>query len=607
MPADRVPADRVPDDRLPDDRAPGAADWWHVATGDPMFTECPFGLAVIDPSGRVLAANAALAAIHGLAVADLTGRMAASLDGPMGQPDFLAALLHVVEAGEPETDRIVRGTVPGTDSSFMCTFGLWPIGGPDGLRGVGVTVAEVSEDQAALTRLEQVRARLALVNEAELRMGFSQDVVGCAEQLPLVAVPSFADAAAIGLFDSPVPLNVLPEHGFDPPPGTMLRTVAATLRPGLPKLRPKDYARPFPVPHEVRAALRRQRAELSGAGSQGDLGEPALGDTDIGPVTPEAPPLRTYLVEAGMHSRIVAPLIARGRALGAVMFSRVGGSPAFEADDVRTAEELGLRAAASIDNAQAHARQRHAVRTLQRHLLPRDLPAVAGLSVAHAYQPARSDRLAGGDWYDVIPLADGRVALVVGDVTGHGLQAAALMGQLRVAVRAVARLGLPPAALLTHVDSLMDDFAVDGELATCAYAVLDVAKRTLTWARAGHPPPLLLAPGRTGRVLDGPPNALLGIGGIQFEQTSCDVPEGAAVVLYSDGLVERRGHDIDTGIKDLVLALDAAVAEAVVPGVPGGAAGGAALSAQGLRDAAMRVLPADPEDDVAVLVARLVG
>ncbi|WP_436774838.1 PP2C family protein-serine/threonine phosphatase, partial [Yinghuangia sp. YIM S09857] len=521
----------------------------------------------------------------------------ASLDGPLGHPDLLAALLNVVEAGEPQTDRIVRGTVRGTDLSFMCTFGLWPMRGPGGdLLGVGATVTDVSEDQAALTRLEQVRSRLALVNEAELRMGFSQDVVGCAEQLPLVAVPSFADAAAVGLFETPIPLNVLPEHGFDPPPGTMLRTVAATLRPGLPTLRPKDYGRLFPVPPEVRAALRRQRAELSGTGSEGDLGEPALGDTDIGPVTPDAPPLRTYLVEAGMHSRIVAPLIARGRALGAAMFARVAGSPAFEPDDVQTAEELGLRAAASVDNAQAHARQRHAVRTLQRHLLPRDLPAVSGLSLAHAYQPARSDRLAGGDWYDVVPLADDRVALVVGDVTGHGLQAAALMGQLRVAVRAVARLDIPPAALLAHVDSLMDDFAVDGELASCVYAVLDRTHRTLTWARAGHPPPLLLAPGHPGRILDGPPNALLGIGGIVFEETSYEMPDDGVVVLYSDGLVERRGYDIDTGIRDLVRTLDAAAAEA-------DAADG--VTAKGLRDAALRVLPSDPEDDVAVLVARM--
>lgn len=582
---------------VPGDGAPGASRtpdppaWWQTAAADPMFTDCPFGLAILDPTGRVLAANGTIAAIHGLSADELRGRAAASLDGPLGHPDLLAALLNVVDAGEPQTDRVVRGTVPGTDTSFMCTFGMWPMHGPEGLLGIGATVTDVSEDQAALTRLEQVRARLALVNEAELRMGFSQDVVGCAEQLPLVTVPSFADGAAIGLFDTPIPLNVLPEHGFDPPPGTMLRTVAATLRPGLPVLRPKDYGRPFPVPPEVRAALRRQRAELSGTGSEGDLGEPALGDTDIGPVTPDAPPLRTYLVEAGMHSRIVAPLIARGRALGAAMFARVGGSPAFEPDDVQTAEELGLRAASSIDNAQAHARQRHAVRTLQRHLLPRDLPAVAGLSFAHAYQPASTDRLAGGDWYDVIPLADDRVALVVGDVTGHGLQAAALMGQLRVAVRAVARLDIPPAALLAHVDSLMDDFAVDGELATCVYAVLDRTRRTLTWARAGHPPPLLLAPGRPGRILDGPPNALLGIGGIVFEQTSCDMPGDGAVVLYSDGLVERRGYDIDTGIRDLARTLDAAVAEGA--------------SAEGLRDAALRVLPSDPEDDVALLVARM--
>ncbi|NUU21878.1 MAG: serine/threonine-protein phosphatase, partial [Streptomycetaceae bacterium] len=217
---------------------------------------------------------------------------------------------------------------------------------------------------------------------------------------------------------------------------------------------------------------------------------------------------------------------------------------------------------------------------------------VPGLSFAYAYQPARTDRLAGGDWYDVIPLAEDRLALVVGDVTGHGLQAAALMGQLRVAVRAVARVGLPPAALLAHVDSLMDDFAVDGELASCVYAVYDTKRYVLTWSRAGHPPPLLLTPGRPTRVLDGPANTLLGIGGISFEQTSCGVPPGSTVLLYSDGLVERRGVDIETGIKDLTGAVDAAVAEGP-------------QNADRLRDAALRVLPADPEDDVALLIAQL--
>lgn len=583
---------------VPDSKAPrgDAARWWKDIAAAAMFADCPFGLVVLSRARRVLTVNAAFADLHGLPAEELAGRRSATLDGPLSHPELQAALLRVVETREPCIQRVIRGGRPGTDQSYVCTFGAWPIRGPRGLRGIGLTITDIA-DEGALTRLEQVRARLSLVTEVELRMGFSQDVVGCAEQLPLVSVPSFADAAAIGLFDAPVPLSALPDHGFEPPPGTTLRTVAASVHPGITALRtiaPKDYAQPFPVPPEVRAALIRQRAELSGTGKDGEVGELALADTDIGLVGPDAPPLRMFLVEAGMHSRIVAPLIARGRALGAAMFARLAGSPPFEPEDVQTAEELGLRAAASIDNAQAHVRQRHAVRTLQRHLLPRDLPTVPGLTFAYAYQPARTDRLAGGDWYDVIPLPEGRVALVVGDVTGHGLQAAALMGQLRVAVRAVARLGLPPAALLAHVDSLMDDFAVDGELASCVYAVHDPARQVITWARAGHPPPLLLAPGQQARILDGPPNTLLGIGGVAFEETSSPVPPGSAVVLYSDGLVERRGYDIDSGVKDLAGALDAAAADGQV---------GADL----LRDAALRVLPTDPEDDVALLVTRLAG
>ncbi|MDI2125969.1 SpoIIE family protein phosphatase [Yinghuangia seranimata] len=559
-------------------------DWWAVSASDPLFTDCPFGLGILDDKARVLAANDALAALHGLPASDLHGTHVRELPGPLAHPEVTAAVLRCLEDGVPQVHRVIRGLLPGADVSYLCTFGVWPVRDEHGPRGVGVTVTDVTGDQAALTRLEQVRARLALVSEAELRMGSSQDVAGCAEQVPLVCVPSFADAAAVALFDTPVAPGPGPDAGFEPPDGATMRTVAAVLTPDAPVLAGlsvRDYQAPFPAPDSVRSALRRQRAELS--------------EPDLDSEEPEPPPLKLPLIAAGMHSRIIVPLIARGRALGVAVFARVAGSPAFEADDVSTAEELGLRAASSIDNAQARVRQRHAVRTLQRHLLPRDLPSVAGLRLSYAYQPARTDRLAGGDWYDVIPLAEGRVALVVGDVTGHGLQAAALMGQLRVAVRAVARLGLPPAALLAHVDSLMDDFAVDGELASCVYAVFDPAHRTLTWARAGHPPPLLVVPGAPTRVLDGPPNTLLGIGGIAFDQTSSLLPSGATIVLYSDGLVERRGYDIDTGIKDLVGALDAANRPGTVP----------PPDPNQLRDAALRILPAGPEDDVALLIAGL--
>ncbi|UGQ10310.1 SpoIIE family protein phosphatase [Yinghuangia sp. ASG 101] len=584
--------------RRPARRRTNARDtsWWQGISTDPLFAQCPFGLGVLTPAGRILTVNGPLAELHGATAEELADRPIATLDGPLSHPEVQEAVLRLVETGEALSHQVIRGSLRGTTQPYLCTLAVWPIRGDDGLRGIGVTLNSISGDESVLSRLEHVRARLALVNEVELRMGFSQDVVGCAEQLPLVTVPSFADVAAIALFETPVPLSVLPENGFDPPDGALLRTVAAVLHPDITELKsvtPKDYARPFAVPPEVRAALRRQRAEASGtdAGPRGGDPGPAIPTNGTRP-GPDAPPLRGYLVEAGLHSQIVAPLISRGRALGAAMFARVGDSPAFDADDVQTAEELGLRAAASIDKAQAHVKQRQAVRTLQRHLLPRNLPTIDGLAFSYAYQPARTDRLAGGDWYDVIPLPEGRVALVVGDVTGHGLQAAALMGQLRVAVRAVARLGLPPAALLSHVDSLMDDFAVDGELASCVYAVYDTKEGVLTWARAGHPPPLLHVPGAPTRMLDGPPNALLGIGGITFDETSCAVPAGACVVLYSDGLVERRGYDIDTGIKDLRAVLDTAVSDA--PATP-----------NLLRDAALRVLPAGPEDDVALLIAAL--
>jgi anti-sigma regulatory factor (Ser/Thr protein kinase) len=196
---------------------------------------------------------------------------------------------------------------------------------------------------------------------------------------------------------------------------------------------------------------------------------------------------------------------------------------------------------------------------LQRSLLPQSVPEPPGVQLAFRYVPGSSGAAAGGDWFDVIPLAGGRIALVVGDVMGHGLRAAATMGRLRTAVRTLAGLDMAPDELLRRINDLGDDLAqsrAEGWMATCVYAVYDPSTRRCTLARAGHLPPVLVCPedgpdGGAVRQLDIPAGVPLGVGGVEFESAEVGIPDGAVLVLYTDGLVETRGEDISEGIERL--------------------------------------------------------
>jgi ABC-type multidrug transport system ATPase subunit/serine phosphatase RsbU (regulator of sigma subunit)/anti-sigma regulatory factor (Ser/Thr protein kinase) len=236
---------------------------------------------------------------------------------------------------------------------------------------------------------------------------------------------------------------------------------------------------------------------------------------------------------------------------------------------------------------------------LQRSLLPHGLPEQSALEVAHRYLPAQAG--VGGDWFDVVPLPGTRVALVVGDVVGHGVHAAATMGRLRTAVHNFSMLDLPPDELLAHLSELAgridaDEGATGGAApitgATCLYAVYDPVSRSCQMARAGHLPPVLVRPDGAAELLDLPAGPPLGLGGgLPFQSAEFAVPEGSRLVLYTDGLVEDRRRDIDVGME----MLRAAVA-------------GAGRGPEETCEAALAaLLPAAPRDDVALLVARTRG
>ncbi|WP_406005048.1 SpoIIE family protein phosphatase [Streptomyces sp. NBC_00637] len=429
-------------------------------------------------------------------------------------------------------------------------------------------------------RDRRLQRRLSMVNEAGARIGTTLDIVRTTQELADHAVERFADLVTVDLLDAALHGHESPSEG----PLVLRRTARASATGGdpVPGAAPQQvHICPDGSP-EARALVTGQPAKHHG--------DPVDSDDIL-----------------GVHSTLVVPLRARGATLGVALLSRHRNPDRYDDEDLLLAQEIAARAAVAVDNARRYSYARSTALTLQRSLLPRGAPRQSAVEVAYRYLPAGDRVGVGGDWYDVIPLSGARVALVVGDVVGHGIHAAATMGRLRTAVRTLADIDLPPDELLTHLDDIVlrpsgeagddedgepgDD--TDGEAAgdmgaTCLYAVYDPVSRRCTLARAGHVPPALVTPDGRAEILDPPPGPPLGLGGLPFEATELELPEGSILALYTDGLVESRDHDVDAGLTRLrhALAEPAASLEAICDNV---------------IDA---LLPARPDDDVALLLAR---
>ncbi|MGW2740958.1 SpoIIE family protein phosphatase [Streptomyces sp. NPDC001450] len=421
------------------------------------------------------------------------------------------------------------------------------------------------------------RKRLELLYDASAGIGRTLDVTRTAEELAETVVPRFADFVAVDLPDSVL-------RGEEPVDiGEGLRRVA------LGEIRAGSHL--YAVGEEVSwlpASPQARCLETAGPVLEPDLSRA------VDWIANDAGRSRKVL-ESGIHSLITVPLQARGVILGVVSFYRAERFGAFEDDDLWLAGELAGRAAVCIDNARRFTREHTMALAVQRSLLPRGLPVQDAVEVAHRYLPAQAG--VGGDWFDIIPLSGSRVALVVGDVVGHGVHAATTMGRLRTAVHNFSALDLSPEELLTHLDDLVGRLDADsggnGGIigATCLYAVYDPVSRRCTFARAGHPPPALVLPDGTVDFVDVPAGPPLGLGGLPFEPYETEVPEGSRIVLYTDGLIEQRGQDLDTRLGLLRRALAATRPPADSPEETCGA----------VLDA---LLPAHPGDDIALLVAR---
>lgn len=558
-----------------------------LAALDALFVSSPLGVAVFDSEGRFTRVNEALARLNGVSADELIGRTVHEVLPPTTAEEMSRMRATVLQTGRPVIDRVL--TAPDGGARSLSYSRLTDRSGQ--VLGVSCTVMDITERRDAMANIERARQRLILLDDVGVALGDLLDVRQVAEMLAVSLVPRLADYSGVLLYTT-VYHGELPHRNR--PTGPLIRLGSAAKDSGPAVERMQGVGRdvtvePGAIFGTVLATgvprLITSPRELLDAALPGDVQARAA-------------------VELGVHSMIAVPLSARGLVLGLLVVSRAGDRAAFDGDDLALAMELGSRAGISLDNARLYAREREDALMLQRSLLPQQMPAPpGGVHVAYRYVPGSSGTEVGGDWFDVIHLAGGRVAFVVGDVTGHGLRAAATMGRLRTAVRTLAGLDLRPDELLSRVNDLADDLSPSGPedplMATCVYAVYDPSTRRCTLAKAGHVPPLLLtsSPGEStcwrAEPLELPSGAPLGVGGVAFQCMELEVEEGAVLVLYTDGLIETRGEDITEGLARLSGKLSSTEC---------------ALSLEELCDDVIAEVGHEEEaDDVALLMAQLGG
>ncbi|WP_329175087.1 SpoIIE family protein phosphatase [Streptomyces sp. NBC_01477] len=517
-----------------------------LAALDSLFDSSPLGVAMFDSELRYVRVNDALARMNGVPAADHIGRRVADVMGVKSAESLAALQRDVLLTGRPVIDLVSPAPV-GKGHRSLSYHRLVDRAGR--VLGISATVIDVTERVEAAAKAERARRRLALLNDVGSRLAGQLDVRRNAEELAAVLVPTFCDYSGVDLHYQLAEGGELPVAPYtDSTPMRQTGVGAISWSPDVVRMiRPGQavsHDRKSPFGH----VLATGQPKLFG--SRDDLTNAAF---------PDDPKVRATLA-VGIESMLVLPLRAHGVVLGLLIVGRTGAREAFDQEDVALGMELADRAGAALDNARLYVRERQGALMLQRALLPRYTPAAPGVDVAYRYVPGSSAAEVGGDWFDVLPLAGGRVAFVVGDVMGHGLPAAATMGRLRTAVRTLAGLDMAPDELLRRVSELGDDLAqnqAEGWMATAVYAVYDPSTRRCAIAQAGHPPPVLVQPdsgsgGCEARLLDDlPPGVPLGVGGVRFETTELDVPDGTVLVLYTDGLVESRHHDIGTGLERL--------------------------------------------------------
>ncbi|OYP19416.1 PAS domain S-box protein [Streptomyces sp. FBKL.4005] len=567
--ADTVPRWRV---RLTAS-ARGASDAVDRALLEALFTRSPVGLFVLDPQLRLVRCNAAAEGMQGTRVTEGLG-----LRPTQAWPDFSAeaaerVMAEVLETGRPVLSFEKRGRPPADPGrEHVYAASVFRLEDDDGrVLGVADVVVDVTERHRA-------RQRLALMAEAGSRIGGSLDVLDTAGELAGLLVPGLADSVAVDLLEPVLAGEEVP-HGPGEAGRDLRRAASRTIRTGVsPGAYRVGEVSSYPAAAPAAQVLVDHRPRLVPVVEEDSAWVRA--DTVRG----------RRMREERVHSLMVVPLLVRGRALGLVALYRWTDRGAFQRDDLTLAEDLAARAAVALDNAHRYARERNAVLSLQRGLLPQRLPAADAVQAAHHWVHSG----AGGDWTDVITLPGARVALVAGSTPGRGVRTAATMGRLRTAVHTLASLELAPDEVMARLEDLvrqMDAEAAGAPAAgpvgaTCLYLVYDPVTCRCSVATAGPAGLALVAADRTVTFPDVPAGPPLGRPGPPFAKATLSLPEGSRLVLFTPGLLQAFSGD--AGHR----ALTRELAEACP-------------SPQDLcLRLTERLVPPDPPEDAAVLVAR---
>ena len=574
-------------------RAPGGAVRSLPGPAE-ILEQVPNAVVVADRDGCLLYANSYAAAMFGLPghPSHLVGQSLRAFGFEEGEAPRVADLVKQVMHGRPWEGTLAVKQVGG--SRLLIRARAAALYDPSGeIYGISLIARE-----ATMKGSRRERDRLRLLERIGERLASSLELDVTLRHVAETLVPQFADHCLIDLFQGDKLARRAQFHsrGWMPAPGTWAMI-------GEPIM--------YPEGHFCQQAMTRRTTVV-------------VADLEAQQVPTPSPGSIETCDSIGLCSVIATPLIARGELLGVMSLALSGlterADRHYAADDGDFLGAIGSRVAVAIDNAMLFEEERRTALAFQTSLLPRDPPAVDGLQVAYKYVPAKPlethgqgiQTQVGGDWYDIIPLSAGRVGIVIGDVEGRGARAAAIMGQLRAALRAFAQDDKPPAEILRRLDDWCRTLgptnaeehgfaAVDPPTVSCTYLVYDAWSRTLSFANAGHDAPLLITDNEVGQMEIEHKGVLLGVRGKgipgvpTYREETRYLPPGSALVFYTDGLTDRRqradGHGHYT---------EAEALEMLCESVRGVATG----TVEAIAEAAAQAVPGEIDDDMAIVVVR---